>query len=90
MTFAEIVKHAKKPKGVIIALTSQFVIMPAAALGMTKLFKLDMYTSIAVLICGCCPGGNLSNILAYAFDGDMNLRCVFLEACKKALHFDDT
>lgn len=30
--------------------------------------------TVVVLICGCCPGGNLSNILALALQGDMNLR----------------
>lgn len=74
MTLSEIRKHAKNPKGVIIALVSQFIIMPASAYGLTKLFGLEMFAAIAVLICGCCPGGNLSNILAYAFHGDMNLR----------------
>lgn len=74
MTISEIMKHARKPKGVIIALISQFVVMPAASLGLSKIFKLDLYSSIAVLIIGCCPGGNISNILAYALNGDMNLR----------------
>lgn len=30
--------------------------------------------AVVVLICGCCPGGTLSNILALAVQGDMNLR----------------
>lgn len=84
MTFNEILQHAKKPKGVIIALTSQFVIMPAAALGLSKLFKLDMYAAIAVLICGCCPGGNLSNVLAFALRGDMNLS-ILMTTCSSVL-----
>ena len=74
MTLEQIGQHAKKPKGVIIALFAQFVMMPAAAFGLTKAFNLEVFASMAVLICGCCPGGNLSNMLAYALSGDMNLR----------------
>ena len=76
MTISEIKKHARKPKGVVIALIAQFLVMPAASFGLTQLFGLKEFAAIAVLICGCCPGGNLSNILAYALKGDMNLRCV--------------
>ena len=74
MTFEEIFKHAKKPKGVIIALLSQFLIMPAASYLLGELFQLETFAAIAVMIAGCCPGGNLSNLLAYALRGDMNLR----------------
>ena len=74
MTITEIGKHVRKPKGVVIALIAQFVMMPAASFGLTQAFKLDTFAAIAVLICGCCPGGNLSNIISYALRGDMNLR----------------
>ena len=74
MTLAQIGQHARRPKGVIIALFAQFIIMPAAAFGLTRAFNLEVFAAMAVLICGCCPGGNLSNMLAYALNGDMNLR----------------
>ena len=74
MTLNEIKKHVKKPKGVVIALTAQFLFMPAVAFGLTQVFALDTFAALAVLICGCCPGGSLSNIIAYALRGDMNLR----------------
>lgn len=75
MTIEGIMEHAKHPKGVIIALVAQFGVMPATAFGLTQLFQLDVYPAIAILICGCCPGGNLSNMLAFAINGDMDLRC---------------
>lgn len=74
MTIEGIVSHIKRPKGVIIALLCQYGIMPAAAFGLTQIFDLGVYPAISVLICGCCPGGNLSNMLAFAINGDMNLR----------------
>ncbi|XP_058612361.1 hepatic sodium/bile acid cotransporter isoform X2 [Onychostoma macrolepis] len=49
-----------------------------------KLFQLSPMESLSVLICGCCPGGNLSNIFALALEGDMNLSIV-MTACSTAL-----
>lgn len=37
-------------------------------------FHLAEITTVVILICGCCPGGAASNILALALNGDMNLR----------------
>lgn len=39
-----------------------------------QVFKLSDITAVVVLICGCSPGGNLSNILSLGLHGDMNLR----------------
>ena len=37
-------------------------------------FHLTEMTAVVILICGCCPGGNLSNLVTLALQGDMNLR----------------
>ncbi|XP_039267149.2 uncharacterized protein LOC120342401 [Styela clava] len=84
MTVTEIMKHVKRPKGVIIALISQYGIMPLGAFALTRAFNLDVYPAIAVLICGCCPGGNLSNMLAFAINGDMNLS-ILMTTCSSVL-----
>ncbi|XP_007891465.2 sodium/bile acid cotransporter [Callorhinchus milii] len=73
MELSKIKSHVLKPKGVLIAMFAQYGIMPLTAFGLTKLFRLSSIESLAVLICGCCPGGTLSNILSLALDGDMNL-----------------
>lgn len=39
-----------------------------------QVFELSDIRAMVVLICGCCPGGNLSNILSLGLCGDMNLR----------------
>lgn len=74
MEISKIKKHLIKPKGVAIAVGAQYGIMPLTAFCLAKLFHLDPLESITVLICGCCPGGNLSNFFALALKGDMNLR----------------
>ncbi|MGH0158577.1 UNVERIFIED_CONTAM: hypothetical protein FKN15_035994 [Acipenser sinensis] len=79
MEISKIKAHILKPKGVAIAVVAQYGIMPLTAFTLAKVFQLGSIESVTVLICGCCPGGNLSNIFALALKGDMNLRaCVVL------------
>lgn len=76
MEISKIRAHILKPKGVVIAVLAQFGIMPLTAFSMAKIFQLGPIEAVTVLICGCCPGGNLSNIFALALNGDMNLSIV--------------
>lgn len=64
----------RRPVGVLLALLCQFLLMPLLAFLLALLFALDEVAAVAVLLCGCCPGGNLSNIMSLLVDGDMNLR----------------
>ncbi|XP_070699087.1 hepatic sodium/bile acid cotransporter-like [Pempheris klunzingeri] len=73
MEITKIKTHIRKPKGVIIALLAQFGIMPLTAFSLAKILQLNSIKAIAVLTCGCCPGGHLSNVLSLAAMGDMNL-----------------
>ncbi|KAM9435527.1 hepatic sodium/bile acid cotransporter-like [Clarias gariepinus] len=76
MEISKIKAHIVKPKGVVIAMLAQFGVMPLTAFSLAKLFKLGPGAAVAVLVCGCCPGGILSNTLAFALNGDMNLSFV--------------
>lgn len=67
-------EHVRRPIGVLLALVCQFVIMPLVAFLLALAFSLDDVAAMAVLLCGCCPGGNLSNILSLLAHGEMNLR----------------
>ncbi|KAE8587325.1 hypothetical protein XENTR_v10021930 [Xenopus tropicalis] len=73
MEILEIKKHLLKPKGIGIALFSQFGIMPLAAFSLAHVFQLNAIESVTVLICGCCPGGVLSSVFSLALKGDINL-----------------
>uniref|UniRef100_A0A3B4CE55 Hepatic sodium/bile acid cotransporter n=1 Tax=Pygocentrus nattereri TaxID=42514 RepID=A0A3B4CE55_PYGNA len=73
MEITKIKAHILQPKGVVIALVAQFGIMPLTAFCLAKVFQLEPIEAVTVLICGCCPGGNLSNIFTLALQGDMNL-----------------
>ncbi|NXU26807.1 NTCP protein, partial [Thalassarche chlororhynchos] len=74
MEIAKITTHLRKPKGVAIAVMAQYGVMPLTAFVLGKFFPLGATESLAILICGCCPGGNLSNIFSLALRGDMDLR----------------
>ncbi len=67
-------EHVRRPIGVLLALVCQFVIMPLVAFLLALAFSLDDVAAMAVLLCGCCPGGNLSNIMSLLVHGEMNLR----------------
>ena len=74
MEISKIKAHLFKPKGVAIALVAQFGIMPLTAFSLAKMLHMEPIKAVTVLICGCCPGGSLSNIFSLAVKGDMNLR----------------
>nr|XP_020459710.1 sodium/bile acid cotransporter [Monopterus albus] len=84
MEVSKIKQHMVKPKGVVIALLAQYGVMPLTAFGLAKAFQLDDLKAVVVLICGCCPGGSLSNILALFLQGDMNLS-ILMTACSTLL-----
>ncbi|XP_061667707.1 hepatic sodium/bile acid cotransporter [Syngnathoides biaculeatus] len=84
MEVSKIKEHIVKPKGVLIAVVAQYCVMPLAAFCLAKGFHLADMAAVVVLICGCCPGGTLSNILALAINGDMNLSIV-MTSCSTLL-----
>ncbi|XP_023203547.1 sodium/bile acid cotransporter-like isoform X2 [Xiphophorus maculatus] len=84
MEVTKIKDHILKPKGVAIAILSQYGIMPLTAFCLTKGFQVPEATAVVILICGCCPGGAMSNILALAIKGDMNLSIV-MTSCSTLL-----
>ncbi|XP_053701559.1 hepatic sodium/bile acid cotransporter-like [Synchiropus splendidus] len=76
MEVSKIRAHLLKPKGVAIAIVAQFGIMPLTAFCLAKSLDMEPIKAVTVLICGCCPGGTLSNAFSLAINGDMNLSIV--------------
>lgn len=74
MELSKIKAHFWKPKGLAIALIAQYGIMPLTAFTLGKVFRLNNIEALAILVCGCSPGGTLSNVFSLAMKGDMNLR----------------
>ncbi|CAL8392396.1 unnamed protein product [Gadus morhua 'NCC'] len=84
MQWSKIKDHMKRPRGMMLAAGAQFGIMPLSAFVLAKAFKLEPLPAVAVLICGCCPGGTLSNMLTLPIQGDMNLSIV-MTSCSSVL-----
>ncbi|KAL2082766.1 hypothetical protein ACEWY4_022584 [Coilia grayii] len=84
MEVSKIKVHMRRPKGVGIAAMAQYGVMPLTAFSLAKALQMPPIEAVTLLICGCCPGGNLSNILSLALDGDMNLSIV-MTACSTLL-----
>ncbi|KAG5846868.1 hypothetical protein ANANG_G00119540 [Anguilla anguilla] len=76
MEIPKIRAHFLRPKGVAIAVVAQYGFMPLSAFLLGKAFRLSPMEALTVLICGCCPGGSVSNFFALAVQGDMNLSIV--------------
>ncbi len=76
LTVQDFVRVAKRPRGILIGLFLQWLIMPLLALGMA--YMLGFYHNFPfiyaglVLICAC-PGGVTSNLMTYYAKGDLAL-----------------
>ncbi|XP_066241212.1 sodium/bile acid cotransporter 4 [Saccopteryx leptura] len=68
--------HVRRPVGALLAALCQFGFLPLLAFLLALVFALDEVAAVAVLLCGCCPGGNLSNLMSLLVDGDMNLSII--------------
>ena len=60
-----------RPQDIGIGAVAQFTVMPFLAFGLTKLFGLDPYLAVGIILVGCCPGGVSSNIMSFLCKGDV-------------------
>lgn len=64
---------AKRPLPVLIGVIAQFVIMPALAIMLVKVFGLPSELAVGVVLVGSAPGGTSSNVISYLAKGDVAL-----------------
>ena len=55
----------KMPWGVVVAVISQFSIMPLVGWSLTKIFSLPAEIAAGVILVGCCSSGLASNVMCY-------------------------
>ncbi len=70
---------ARKPRGLILGLTGQLLLLPLAAVGTVVLFHgagMERDIAIGFLLLGALPGGATSNVLAHLCRGDTALSIV--------------
>jgi BASS family bile acid:Na+ symporter len=51
------------PRAVLIGMTAQFLLLPAAAWALTMLLRPQPSIALGIILVACCPGGNISNFL---------------------------
>ena len=73
MTLADFKTLIEHPKGVLIGVLAQFLIMPTVAYVLTVGFGLPLDMAIGVLLVGCCPGGTASNVITFLAKGNVGL-----------------
>ncbi|XP_067944383.1 hepatic sodium/bile acid cotransporter-like [Watersipora subatra] len=73
LQYDTIKQHLKKPKAPLIAMISQFTIMPLIAYGIIWLMGYTGGKALGFFTLGCSPGGGTSNIYAKLSNGDLSL-----------------
>lgn len=63
----------KQPKGVIIGVLAQFIIMPSLAYVLAKVLHLSPEVAVGVILVGSCPGGTASNVMTFLSKGNTAL-----------------
>lgn len=62
-----------EPKGVILGLIAQLVVLPAVGFILAGLFPLSPELAVGVVILAACPGGPTSNLMTYLAKGNVAL-----------------
>jgi BASS family bile acid:Na+ symporter len=61
----------KQPLHILLGAVAQYTIMPFVAFGLSKVFGLDPYLAVGIILVGCCPGGVSSNVMSFLARGDV-------------------
>ncbi len=62
-----------QPKAPLVGLTSQFLLLPAATFALTRILDPAPSIALGMILVGCCPGGNISNIVTHLAKGNTGL-----------------
>jgi BASS family bile acid:Na+ symporter len=73
MSLKDFAGVAKMPYGVIIAVASQFTVMPLVGWGLTKIFHLPDEIAAGVILIGACSSGLASNVMCYIAKANLAL-----------------
>ena len=71
ITMDDVRNLMKRPGDIFLGAVAQYTIMPLVAFTLTKLFGLDPYLAIGIILVGCCPGGVSSTVMSFLAKGDV-------------------
>ena len=73
MSIKDFASVIKSPKGVIIGVASQFMIMPVIGLTLANLTGLEPEIAAGIILIGCSPSGLASNVMCYLAKANLAL-----------------
>lgn len=73
LRFADFKAVIKKPKGPIIGLIAQFLLLPAFTFLLTRLIDMQPSIALGMILVAACPGGNVSNFMTHLARGNTAL-----------------
>lgn len=73
LTWQHFLAVLKRPGVISVAVVSQFVVMPLAALAISQLLGLSRELTIGMVLVGASSGGTASNVICYLAKGDVAL-----------------
>lgn len=76
LTFQDVSQVFKKPKALIVSLSSQMILLPLIAFGICFIFNLPSYIQIGLVILAASPGGTTSGFITYLFKGNTALSII--------------
>ncbi len=73
LTFEDITRIVKDPKGIFIGFVLQFSIMPLVGFILSLIFGFSPQLLLGMVLVGSSPGGTASNVITYLANGDVAL-----------------
>lgn len=63
----------RRPRGPVVGVVAQFVLLPAMAFGAVRLLSPEPSVALGVLLVCACPGGTTSNVISHLADANVSL-----------------
>jgi BASS family bile acid:Na+ symporter len=73
LTAADFKRILRVPRPILIGVFLQFLVMPLAAFGLSRLLQLGPELTAGMVLVGSCAGGTASNVICYLARGDVAL-----------------
>lgn len=73
LSIRDILDIFRYPKGVLVGLISQMLLLPALAILLVSLFPMPDHLKIGFILLSACPGGSTSNLASYMLRGNVAL-----------------
>lgn len=64
---------ARKPRGAVVGLVAQFLLLPAATYALTRIIHPVPSIALGMILVAACPGGNISNVITHLAGGNTAL-----------------